>query len=388
VQQVSAQDERSRTAPLVAAMMAVTISSVYPGFLIGAVSVQASAEFDVSESVYGWGLGGFFLASTVGSVPLGRLVQRVGPRNQIAGLLLIGSTMQVLIATVADSFGAVVALLVVCGLVNSGTQTAVNLALGRAELPRLGLAIALKQSGMPSATMISGFAVPALALTVGWRWAYVVAAVLSLGTAIWVFIVVEPNRPDERAAERLTPVSDRSTLRLTALGGGMMAFGAGSLNAWLVASGVDAGLADGTAGLMLGLGAASGIALRLISGALIDNMTARPFRVGGATAFVGAIAVALLSTRVAGVHMVATIGGFAGGWIWPVFTNYGVIRTNGAASGQATGTTQMGIYIGVFSAPLITGPIIESAGYVVMWPIVGCTVAAGALITMAIADRF
>ncbi|MGY9072291.1 MAG: MFS transporter [Acidimicrobiales bacterium] len=385
---MSAQDERSRTAPLVAAMMAVTISSVYPGFLIGAVSVQASAEFDVSESVYGWGLGGFFLASTVGSVPLGRLVQRVGPRNQIAGLLLIGSTMQVLIATVADSFGAVVALLVVCGLVNSGTQTAVNLALGRAELPRLGLAIALKQSGMPSATMISGFAVPALALTVGWRWAYVVAAVLSLGTAIWVFIVVEPNRPDERAAERLTPVSDRSTLRLTALGGGMMAFGAGSLNAWLVASGVDAGLADGTAGLMLGLGAASGIALRLISGALIDNMTARPFRVGGATAFVGAIAVALLSTRVAGVHMVATIGGFAGGWIWPVFTNYGVIRTNGAASGQATGTTQMGIYIGVFSAPLITGPIIESAGYVVMWPIVGCTVAAGALITMAIADRF
>jgi MFS family permease len=369
-------------------MMAVTISSVYPGFLNGAVSVQASAEFDVSESVYGWGLGGFFLASTVGSVPLGRLVQRVGPRNQIAGLLLIGSTMQVLIATVADSFGAVVALLVVCGLVNSGTQTAVNLALGRAELPRLGLAIALKQSGMPSATMISGFAVPALALTVGWRWAYVVAAVLSLGTAIWVFIVVEPNRPDERAAERLTPVSDRSTLRLTALGGGMMAFGAGSLNAWLVASGVDAGLADGTAGLMLGLGAASGIALRLISGALIDNMTARPFRVGGATAFVGAIAVALLSTRVAGVHMVATIGGFAGGWIWPVFTNYGVIRTNGAASGQATGTTQMGIYIGVFSAPLITGPIIESAGYVVMWPIVGCTVAAGALITMAIADRF
>ncbi|MFT7647010.1 MAG: MFS family permease [Candidatus Poriferisodalaceae bacterium] len=382
-----ADGDRS-TAPLVVAMMAVTISSVYPGFLIGALSVQVSAEFDVSESVYGWGLGGFFLAATLGSVPLGRLAQHIGPRNQMSGLLLVGGLMQLLISTVASSFAAVVALLVVCGFVNAGTQTAVNLALGRAQLPRLGLAIALKQSGMPAASMISGFAVPALALTVGWRWGYVVAAAMSLVTAAVVFVVVEPWDASARPAVRLQPVSDRRTLRLTALGGGMMSFGAGSLNAWLVSSGVDAGLADGTAGLMLGLGAASGIALRLVSGALIDNMTQRPFRVGGATALIGAIAMGLLAVRSSNLHMVATIGGFAGGWIWPVFTNYGVIRANGAASGAATGTTQMGIYVGVFSAPLITGQIIEAAGYTAMWPVVACMVAIGAVITMSIADRF
>ena len=52
-------------------------------------------------------------------------------------------------------------------------QTAVNLALTRARLPRLGLAIALKQSGMPTAAMIGGATVPLLALTLGWRSAFV-----------------------------------------------------------------------------------------------------------------------------------------------------------------------------------------------------------------------
>ena len=58
------------------------------------------------------------------------------------------------------------------------------------------------------------------------------------------------------------------------------------------------------------------------------------------------------------------------------------------AAGAATGTTQMGVYVGVFSAPLLTGPIIESAGYTAMWLVVAATVAAGALTSMVIADQF
>ena len=52
-----------------------------------------------------------------------------------------------------------------------------------------------------------------------------------------------------------------------------------------------------------------------------------------------------------------------------MFTNYGIIRPNGAASDAATGTTQMEIYVGVFSGPLMTGPIIEAAGCTAMWPV-------------------
>ncbi|MDG2111713.1 MAG: hypothetical protein P8N02_03755, partial [Actinomycetota bacterium] len=91
----------ARVNATIAAMMLATVSSVYPGFLIGALSVQVSAEFDVPESVYGRGLGGFFLAATVGSVTLGKLVQKIGPRRQIAALLGVAAAMQMLIATVA-----------------------------------------------------------------------------------------------------------------------------------------------------------------------------------------------------------------------------------------------------------------------------------------------
>ena len=49
-----------------------TVATVYPGFLVGAISVQAVADFDVTESTYGWDLGGFFGAAMVGSVLLGR----------------------------------------------------------------------------------------------------------------------------------------------------------------------------------------------------------------------------------------------------------------------------------------------------------------------------
>jgi predicted MFS family arabinose efflux permease len=372
----------------IAAMMLATVSSVYPGFLIGALSVQVSAEFDVPESVYGRGLGGFFLAATVGSVTLGKLVQKIGPRRQIAALLGVAAAMQMLIATVADSFAQVVGLLVVCGLANSGNQAAVNLALTRARVERLGLAIALKQSGMPAASLLSGLAVPALALTAGWRWAFVLGAALSVITLVFVLAVLEPMAPAERRRPVARPASTPTALILAAASGGLMSFGAGSLNAWLVSSGVDAGLGEGAAGLVLSLGAASGIIMRLYSGTRVDSMARGPFLVGGATALFGAVGMAALASRVAGVHVAATFLAFASGWIFPVFTNFGIIRRNPDAAGAATGTTQMGIYIGVFSAPLLTGPIIEAYGYTAMWLVVATAVAAGAITTMAISDRF
>ena len=368
--------------------MLATVSAVYPGFLIGALSVQVSAEFEVSEAVYGWGLGGFFLASTLGSVVLGRLVQLVGPRRQLRTLVSAGAVLQLLIAGVADSFATIVGLLVVCGLVNAGNQTAVNLALTREELPRLGLAVALKQSGMPAASLLSGLAVPSLALTVGWRWGFVLGAFLNLVTLALVTATLRPLPVELRRQPRQSPASSRRSLRLAALSGALMSFGAGAINAWLVASGVDAGLGEGTAGLVLSLGAACGITMRLYSGTRLDTMTSLPFKVGGSTALVGAFAIAALGLRVAPVHVAMTFLAFASGWIWPVFTNFGIVRRNAQAAGAATGTTQMGVYVGVFSAPLVTGQMIEAWGYQVMWPVVGAIIAVGAVLAIVISDDF
>jgi len=154
---------------IIAAAVLATIPTILPGFLVGALSVQISDEFDVAEATYGWGIGGFFLAATVGSVALGRLAQHIGPRRQVTYALALSGLSQLFIALFVDSFGLLVFALAVSGLCNSANQTGINLLLSQAKLPRLGLAIALKQSGMPTASLLGGVAVPVIALTVGWR---------------------------------------------------------------------------------------------------------------------------------------------------------------------------------------------------------------------------
>ncbi len=381
-------------AVVVNASVMSTVSAVLPGFLIGALSVQVSAEMGVSEAAYGWGLGSFFGAATVGSILLGRLAQRIGALNQMTLALIVTAIMQLTLAIAAKSFIAVVACLVGAGLANAANQTSVNLALAQAQLPRLGLAMSIKQSGMPSSTLLAGLAVPSLAVTVGWRWAYVSSAMLAL-VSLWVVRTavgrVVPQKvpaafPGSSAV--LRPVSSSRDLFWGAAVGGFLAFSAGALNAWGVASGVDAGLAEGTAGLCLSLGAAICISLRLLGGWWSDTMRAAPFTVAGISVLIGSVGMAALAFRTPGLHVLAMLVAVGGGWVWPVFTNFGIVRTNAAAAGSATGITQMGVYVGVFVAPLVTGWLIETAGYQLMWLSVAGAAIVGGIIAIRVAKQF
>ena len=373
---------------VVYATVMATVSTVLPGFLIGALSVQVSAEMDVSEAVYGWGLGSFFAAAMVGSILLGRLSQRIGALSQTTLALGVSAGAQLALAATARSFGAVIGFLLVAGLCNAANQASVNLALAQAQLPRLGLAVSIKQSGLPTATMLAGLAVPSLALTVGWRWAYVASAGFALASLMMARAAAGSSPPRAAAIGASRPESSSRDLFGAAVVGAFLAFSAGSLNAWGVGSGVDAGLGEGAAGLFLSLGAATGITLRLVCGWISDTMRARPFLVGGITAMVGSAGMALLALRSPGLHVAAMLLAFGGGWIWPVFTNFGIVRANPEAAGAATGITQMGIYVGVFLGPLFTGWLIENHGYPVMWLAVAASSVIGATVSIRIADRF
>ena len=377
----------ARPSLVVNASVMATVSAVLPGFLIGALSVQVSAEMGVSEAVYGWGFGSFFGAATLGSVLSGRLAQRIGPRKQMSAALIVSCVAQLALAATARSFAAVIGCLVVAGLANSAMQSSVNLALAEARPARLGLAMSIKQSSLPASTMLAGLAVPSLALTAGWRWAYVACAALSLVSLVLVRTAVSGSAA-AGASRSSVPESPTRDLYLAAVAGAFLAFGAGVLNAWGVASGVDAGLGPGAAGLMLSVGAVTGITLRLVSGWLADTMRAAPFSVGGYTALVGAVGMAGLALRSPSTHVLAMLVAFGGGWIWPVFTNYGIVRTNPRAAGAATGVTQTGVFVGVFVAPLITGWLIEHHGYETMWLAAAAALVIGAGFSIRLADRF
>lgn len=374
------------TRSVIATSVVATIGCVYPGFLIGAVSVQVIDEFGVSAARYGWAMGSYFLAATFASILGGRLVQRIGPRRQLVGCLSATIAAQTLIASIGDSFGVIVALLAVCGVVNAANQTAVNLALTRARLPRLGLAIAIKQSGMPSAAMISGATVPLLALTFGWRSAFALGVVIATVALVMVVCFIEPGEVDVLRSAR--PVSSRRALYWSLVGGSFLSFSAGGLTSWTVASGVDAGLSEGAAGWLLSLGAAFGISARLFWGLRNDTMTARPYAMAALMASIGAVGMLGLAPRVPGLHVAATFLAFGAGWAWPVFTNFGIMRANGDAAGAASGVTQMGIYLGVFAGPLVTGWTIDEYGFGAMWVLVAVAMLIGAGLTYRIRAEF
>ena len=371
---------------LVATMVVATVACVYPGFLVGAVSIQVSDEFGVTAGRYGWAMSSYFLAATATSILGGRLVQRIGPRHQLSGCLILTIVTQSLIATLAQSFLAMVVLLAVCGVVNALNQTAVNLALTTARLPRLGLAIALKQSGMPSAAMVSGATVPLLALTLGWRSTFVLGVVLASVALVLVQLFV--GRGSVETLRSARPSSSRRALGWSLVGGSFLAFAAGGLTSWTVASGVEAGLSEGVAGWMLSLGAAFGIGWRLFWGVRTDTMVAQPYSMAAGLAALGSIGTLGLAAGGAGVHVASTLLAFGAGWAWPVFTNFGIMRANGDAAGAASGVTQMGIYLGVFAGPLTTGWMIDEYGFGAMWLLVGTCMLVGAALTFWIRDEF
>ncbi len=372
---------------MVAAVLA-TVSTVFPAFLTGALAVQVPAEFGVGEATYGWGIGSFFLAATCGSFALGRLAQRVGPRRQVVAALVVTALAQLVVGLTARSFATLLVALAVCGFANAANQTAVNLALAQARIRRLGLAVAVKQSGMPTASLLGGLMVPVVALTVGWRWAYLAGSVLAVCAAAVAAVVLRPTSP---SAVTVAPSTNRGSstgvLVLAALGGGLLAFSAGALNGWVVSSGVDAGLSEAAAGWSLSAAAGVGIAVRLFFGFRLDRLRRDPFLVASLILPVGVVGVALLVARSPGFHLLATLLAFGGGWVWPVFTNFGIVRVNVGSAGSATGITQTGVYVGVFSAPLLTGLMIERFGYGPMWAMVAVIMVLGTALTAFLAGR-
>ncbi len=272
----------------------------------------------------------------------------------------------------------------VLGASNSANQSAINLLLAQAKIDRLGLAIAFKQSGMPTAALLGGLAVPAIAITVGWRWVYVAGAVLAVLALVAVRAVIAPVGRIEKSAAVTEPLTPRSVLRFGSIGFGCLAFAAGALNAWSVASGVDAGLSEGAAGLLLSGGAFVGVVVRVMIGTSIDTMKPSPMTVAAALSVAGALGAAALVIRSPVAVVLATLVAFGTGWVWPVLTNFAIIRANKEAAGAATGVTQTGVYSGVFLAPLISGYLIDQFSYAVMWGVTAAVMLAGGAIVFRV----
>jgi MFS family permease len=350
-----------------AAAAAVAAVGVLPVFLTGALAVQLRADLDFDEGDLGLTVAAFFGTAAVLSTVGGRVAARRGPPAATRCAALLSAGTLALVAVAATSFELLLLCLVVGGAGNALAQPATNLLVAqRVEPDRLGMAFGVKQSAIPIATLLGGLAVPTVALTVGWRWAYAGGAVVAAALA-WRDPGSVEGIEVRRGARRTADDAPLRVLALLGTGAALGAAAAGTLGSFLVSSAVATGLSEGAAGLLAFGCSAAGITTRMALGARADRRRGDQLPVVVVLLGVGALAYVALASGEAWLAVVGGLAGYCLAWAWPGLVNLTVVRSNPGAPGAATGITQTGTYAGAVLGPLLFGIAVDTTSYRVAW---------------------
>tara|TARA_R110001583_G_scaffold168710_2_gene321583 strand:+ start:10458 stop:11000 length:543 start_codon:yes stop_codon:yes gene_type:complete len=160
------------------AAVAMAAASVLPLFLVGALSVQLSADLGISVSALGATSAAFFATAALISPLAGKAVFRFGARLTMRFAILVVSATLLTIGLGVNSLGMLLLMLGCAGAGNALSQLSVNQYLAqRTSIHKQGTAYGIKQSAIPAAGMLAGLAVPFFGLTLGWRWTFALFAI-------------------------------------------------------------------------------------------------------------------------------------------------------------------------------------------------------------------
>ena len=307
------------------------------------------------------GVSVFFLAGAVGASVGGRLADRFGAQRALRGCLLVTAASLAGAALLAQSLLALMLFLALAGLANSVGQPATNLFVSD-EIPdeRQGLGFGIKQSGIPAAILVSGLALPLLAIPLGWRATFAICALGPVAVAL-----VLRGRPSTPTAQRAGRPS--RTLVLAALGAALGTGSASGLGAYLVASAVDVGIDEAAAGALAAAASALSLVARVSAGARADRRRAYGLDFVAVMLLFGSLGFGLMSTGGVGPFVAGALVAFAFGWGWPGLFNLSVVANNRETPGAASGISQTGVYVGAGLGPLLFGAILSDAGYDAAW---------------------
>jgi MFS family permease len=357
------------------ASVSVTVVSVLPVFLLSGLAVQIGHDLRFGAAGLGLAVATYFGISALAAVPAGGVVERYGSAITSRIAVLVSTATLLAIAVAARSFVVLLVLLAIGAITNALGQLSSNLLLANAvPQNRQGFGFGVKQSAIPIATLLSGAAVPAIALTVGWRWAFALAGLVAIGALALVPPHVgelrgRAGRDGERATGALIVVGVAATLA---------AASANALGAFIVTSSVHRGLSPGLAGLTLTLGSAVCVAARLGGGWLADRRSGGDLLVAAGLLTVGAAGLGLLAVASPVALVVGVTLGFGLGWSWPGVMNFAVVRLNPSAPAAATSITQTGVYAGGCVGPLAFGALAGHLGYPAAWAMAAVSMLAAA----------
>lgn len=356
---------------------AVSTFASLPRFMVGALAVFIAAEFGMSETQVGASVSLSVAVSAVASVFGGRIVQRIGAYRGMTLVVALSGIVLIGVAAAAQTYTELIGWMALSGAAMAMVHPSTALAIAGSVPPeRQGLAFGIKQSAPTAATLIAGLAVPVVALTVGWRWAYVAAAA---GAVLVICAIPRGGAAAQtRAATRAAEIrSAPATLMLLAVAMGFATAAVSVLTVFYVLSAVAAGVPVGAAGLWLAAGSVASILGRMSAGWMADRGATGSLRVVACLMFIGAIGFVLLSrAEHVGLLLTGTLLAFVAGWGWPGLFQLIVTRNNAEAPAAALGVTQTGAFVGSAAGPLLFGWLVDVSSYDVAW----CTAATALVI--------
>ena len=364
------------------AAVAVTTVGVLPVYMVGVLWVQLRADLGFGTSLLGLLVATFFATSAVSALTAGTVVRRFGTAPVVRLSALVGATSMLVVALAAQHTPALVGALVLAGWGNGIGQPASNDLIARAVASdRHGLAYGTKQAAIPLSTMLSGIAVPLVAIPLGWRPAFALGAALALLVVLTVPAGGRLRPPGSAEPSEAAGPFRRAPLVVLAVGLLLGAATGNALGSFFVATAVDSGIAPATAGVLAAVASGTGAVARVVMGWLADRVRTKWLLVVAAQMGIGGLSYALLGTGVEVLIAVGAVVGYCTGWAWAGLSTYSVARMHPGMAARATSITQGGMGAGAAVGPLVFGLVAAATDYSVAWyGTAAVSVVAGAVI--------
>ena len=339
-------------------------------FALAVAASELQAEFGISK--FQLGLIGA-VNTGIGAVlapAAGRISDRIGGRNSVAGVLIFSGFSAFLLA-IAPNYPLLLAASAVGGIAQGWGNPATNKAIGVAvEEAKRGVVTGIKQSGVQAAVVVAGVTVPLMSASFGWRSAMWLTAGLSFALLLTIQLVppkADPGPQDASQAGATSPLPMWVTQ--VAIFGFLLGTVGGGFGRFLPLFAEEAvGFSVERAGQVFALQGLVAVPARLTAGIALDR-GASPQKMMMIMAALGAGALLIVTAASSGRPSLLWIGTTLAGLTigtWNTAANVSMIALKENA-GRATGRLMLGFLFGLTVGGPAVGWSIDQFGYTPAW---------------------